>query len=78
LAPRWPKAAGGAATPCLVNELWIHPRDNRAGLNGSGLLIANPPYLIAEQMRIWLPQLHRALDPSHAGGWLVRESLAVT
>jgi len=78
LAPRWPKAAGGAATPCLVNELWIHPRDNRAGLNGSGLLIANPPYLIAEQMRIWLPQLHRALDPTHAGGWLVRESLAVT
>jgi len=77
LALHWPKAAGGAATPCLVNELWIHPRDNRAGLNGSGLLIANPPYLIAEQMRAWLPQLHRVLDPTHAGGWLVRESLAV-
>jgi 23S rRNA (adenine2030-N6)-methyltransferase len=78
LALQWPTAAGGAAIPCLVTELWVHPRDNRAGLNGSGLLIANPPYLIAEQMRIWLPELHRALDPARAGGWLVRESLAVT
>jgi 23S rRNA (adenine2030-N6)-methyltransferase len=78
LALQWPTAAGGGAIPCLVTELWVHPRDNRAGLNGSGLLIANPPYLIAEQMRLWLPELHRALDPARAGGWLVRESLAVT
>ena len=78
LAQHWPKAAGGALVPQLVSELWIHPRDNRAGLNGSGLLIANPPYLVAEQMRTWLPELHRVLDPAQAGGWLVRESLAVT
>ena len=78
LAQHWPKAAGGALVPQLVSELWVHPRDNRAGLNGSGLLIANPPYLIAEQMRIWLQELHRTLDPNRAGGWLVRESLAVT
>jgi hypothetical protein len=29
-------------------------------------------------MRTWLPELHRVLDPAQAGGWLVRESLAVT
>jgi len=78
LALHWPKAAGGALVPQLVSELWIHPRDNRAGLNGSGLLIANPPYLIAERARTWLPELHRALDPDRQGGCLVRESLAVT
>jgi 23S rRNA (adenine2030-N6)-methyltransferase len=78
LVQHWPKAAGGALVPQLVSELWIHPRDNRAGLNGSGLLIANPPYLVAERAQTWLPELHRVLDPAQAGGWLVRESLAVT
>ena len=32
-------------------ELWLHPRDARVGLNGSGLLIVNPPYQLDLEMR---------------------------
>jgi 23S rRNA (adenine2030-N6)-methyltransferase len=56
----------------LIGELWLHPRDSRVALNGSGMLIINPPYRVAERMRIWLPVLHALLDPRHAGGASVR------
>lgn len=57
----------------LSSELWIHPRDNRVGLNGSGLLIVNPPWQLDVRMREWLPQLHALLDPAPSrGGWRVR------
>jgi 23S rRNA (adenine2030-N6)-methyltransferase len=56
----------------LVAELWLYPRDSRVGLNGSGLLIVNPPYLIAERMRIWLPELQAQLDAGQAGGTSIR------
>ena len=52
----------------LVAELWLYPRDSRVGLNGSGLLIVNPPYLLAERMRVWLPELQAQLDAGQAGG----------
>jgi 23S rRNA (adenine2030-N6)-methyltransferase len=52
----------------LFSELWIYPRDSRVGLNGSGLAIVNPPYQLDEQMKIWLPELHAALDEARAGG----------
>jgi 23S rRNA (adenine2030-N6)-methyltransferase len=56
----------------LVAELWLYPRDSRVALNGSGLLIVNPPYLLAERMRVWLPELQAQLDASKAGGTSVR------
>lgn len=59
----------------LISELWLYPRDSRVALNGSGLLIANPPHLLEERMRVWLPELHALLDPGGAGGaggWSVR------
>ena len=52
----------------LVSELWTHPCDSRIALNGSGLLIVNPPYRLAERMREWLPQLSQWLDPAQQGG----------
>jgi len=52
----------------LVSELWLHPCDSRVALNGSGLLIINPPHGIAERMRAWLPALHALLDAPGAGG----------
>ncbi|MGH8218349.1 MAG: 23S rRNA (adenine(2030)-N(6))-methyltransferase RlmJ [Steroidobacteraceae bacterium] len=52
----------------LTSELWVHPCDSRVALNGSGLLIINPPYGVAERMRVWLPELHALLDPAGAGG----------
>jgi 23S rRNA (adenine2030-N6)-methyltransferase len=56
----------------LVAELWLYPRDSRVGLNGSGLLIVNPPYLLAERMRVWLPELQAQLDTGQAGGTSIR------
>jgi 23S rRNA (adenine2030-N6)-methyltransferase len=63
----------------LVAELWLYPRDSRVGLNGSGLLIVNPPYLLAERMRVWLPELQTqlarfppGLDAGKAGGTSIR------
>jgi 23S rRNA (adenine2030-N6)-methyltransferase len=60
------------AAPTLVSELWLYPRDSRVTLNGSGLLIVNPPWQIAEAMREWLPELATALDAGSAGGTEVR------
>ena len=56
----------------LICELWLYPRDSRVGLNGSGLLIVNPPYVFAQRLQTWLPELHSHLDPEHAGGWTAR------
>jgi len=52
--------------PTLVSELWLYPRDSQVGLNCSGLLIANPPYLTLERLQAWLPELRSclALGPS--------------
>ena len=60
----------------LVAELWLYPRDSRVGLNGSGLLIVNPPYLLAERMRVWLPELQVQLDAGQAGGTSIRHLTA--
>jgi 23S rRNA (adenine2030-N6)-methyltransferase len=58
--------------PLLVAELSLYPRDSRVALNGSGMLILNPPYQVAERMAIWLPELHAALDLGHGGGGAVQ------
>ncbi len=61
----------------LLLELNMFPADSPLGLNGSGLLIVNPPYQLDEQMRALMPQLHRALVPDNTGStrvhWLVGE-----
>jgi 23S rRNA (adenine2030-N6)-methyltransferase len=60
--------------PVLVSELAIHPCDSRVALNGSGMLIVNPPYQVDERMQTWLPKLHALLSPSRSGGTSVRAS----
>jgi 23S rRNA (adenine2030-N6)-methyltransferase len=64
--------ARAISAPLLVSELWLHPRDSRVALNGSGLLIVNPPYLTAERMRLWLPELLGQLAAGPAAGSSVR------
>ncbi len=63
--------------PALVTELWLHPRDSRVALNGSGLLILNPPYQLDAGMRQWLPELGTALGADRHGGtrleWIAHE-----
>lgn len=68
-------AALAAELDCglLAAELALYPRDSRVALNGSGMLILNPPYRLAERMTIWLPQLHAGLDLGHGGGASVRQ-----
>ena len=68
-------AALAAQLDCelLAAELSLYPRDSRVALNGSGMLILNPPYQLAERMEIWLPQLHACLDLGHGGGAGVRQ-----
>ena len=55
------QCARALAVPLLACELWLFRRDSRVALNGSGLIIANPPHLIAERMAVWQPQLVAAL-----------------
>jgi 23S rRNA (adenine2030-N6)-methyltransferase len=54
--------------PLLVSELWLYPRDSRVSLNGSGLLIVNPPWLTLERMQQWLPELQGTLAVSPGAG----------
>ncbi len=56
----------------LAGELWLHPCDSRIALNGSGMLLVNPPFGIAERMRAWLPALRALLDAQRSGGASVR------
>ncbi|HEY2274587.1 MAG TPA: 23S rRNA (adenine(2030)-N(6))-methyltransferase RlmJ [Steroidobacteraceae bacterium] len=60
------------AAPTLAAELWLYPRDSRVALNGSGLLIVNPPWQIEQAMREWLPELAAALGAGSSGGTEVR------
>jgi 23S rRNA (adenine2030-N6)-methyltransferase len=52
----------------LVSELWLYPRDSRVALNGSGLLIVNPPWLTLERMQEWLRELQRCLASGPGAG----------
>jgi 23S rRNA (adenine2030-N6)-methyltransferase len=56
----------------LAAELALYPSDSRVALNGSGMLILNPPYRLAERMDVWLAQLYACLDLGHGGGATVR------
>jgi len=68
-AQRWHAACVQALrAPLLVSELWLYPRDSRVALNGSGLLIVNPPWLILERMQVWLPELESCLAGGAGGG----------
>ena len=60
------------AQEMLVAELWLFPRDSRVALNGSGMLIVNPPYQLAERLPAWLGELHARLDTGRGGGMSVR------
>lgn len=68
------RAAITAELDCelLASELSLYPRDSRVALNGSGMLILNPPHQLAARMEVWLPQLHACLDLGHGGEASVR------
>jgi 23S rRNA A2030 N6-methylase RlmJ len=41
--------------------------DSRAALNGSALVVVNPPYLLEEAVRGWLPELQAILGNERSG-----------
>jgi 23S rRNA (adenine2030-N6)-methyltransferase len=53
--------------PSLASLLWMHPCDSRAALNGSALVVVNPPYLLDEGLREWLPELRGILGGPASG-----------
>jgi len=52
----------------LLLELNVRPADAPLGLNGSGMIIANPPWQFDDEMRPALSELHLLLDPERSGG----------
>jgi 23S rRNA (adenine2030-N6)-methyltransferase len=56
----------------LVSEWWLYPRDSRVSLNGSGLLLLNPPYQFGARMQIWLAELHAQFTNTGTGGMTIR------
>lgn len=72
LAPWLRRVAQQLHTPTLELELWIYARDSRVGLNGSGLLVVNPPYQFEQRACEWQRELQRTLDPIGRGGSLAR------
>lgn len=50
-------------------ELNIRPTDTQLGLNGSGLMLVNPPWPLWEELEQALPWLASQLAQSGEGGW---------
>lgn len=65
----------GITRPTLAIELCLHQPDNTAGLNGSGMMVVNPPWQLDVEAAQWQDELHRLLGAS--GGslvkWLIHE-----
>jgi 23S rRNA (adenine2030-N6)-methyltransferase len=61
----------------LLLDFHLKPTDSPTGLNGSGMLIANPPWQLDTAMREALDELKRLLSPDKSGSvrieWLVVE-----
>jgi 23S rRNA (adenine2030-N6)-methyltransferase len=65
-----------AAPKLLRVELLVHPADEAQRLNGSGVLISNPPWGLEDELRELLPWLAEQLAQSRGGwrlDWLVAE-----
>jgi 23S rRNA (adenine2030-N6)-methyltransferase len=56
------RAKARISAPTTALELWLYPRDSRVALNGSGLLVINPPYQFDAAARVWQAQLRALLE----------------
>jgi 23S rRNA (adenine2030-N6)-methyltransferase len=65
----------GISRPALALELCVTPADHSAGLNGSGLLVINPPWQFDVQAAQWQPELLALLGGTgeSAVKWLIHE-----
>lgn len=60
-------AAKGAVDKCLRLEFSVAPAAEGQGLVSSGLLIVNPPWTLANELRTVLPELQKPLGQGGAG-----------
>ncbi|WNW13062.1 23S rRNA (adenine(2030)-N(6))-methyltransferase RlmJ [Pseudomonas sp. DTU_2021_1001937_2_SI_NGA_ILE_001] len=68
--------AESGAPKLLRVELYVHPLETPASLNGSGLAIASPPWGLEEELRELLPYLAEKLGQTQGGwkmDWLIAE-----
>ncbi len=56
----------GVGRPTLVAELCLAAPDHAAGLNGSGMLVVNPPWQFDTEAQEWQAQLHDLLAAARA------------
>jgi 23S rRNA (adenine2030-N6)-methyltransferase len=67
----------GGMRKLLALELNVRPPDSPLGLNGSGMIIANPPWQFDTEMSALMTELQRVLAQDGAGSarvdWLVPE-----
>lgn len=69
------------APKLLKAELMIKPADNDLGLNGSGMIIANPPWKLESELLSLLPFLTNVLTEDTGKwqiNWLIEEASTVT
>jgi 23S rRNA (adenine2030-N6)-methyltransferase len=69
LARQVAKAAAGGKPPgrCLRLEFSIAPRSTETSLTSAGLLIVNPPWTLAGELKAILPELEKPLGQGGAG-----------
>ena len=63
--------ADSGAPKALRVELNVRPVDNQLGLNGSGMMLINPPWPIWEELEQVLPWLSQELAQSGSGSWRI-------
>ena len=61
------RGAGSAPGKCLRLEFSVAPQTAEAGLASAGLLIVNPPWTLAGELRAILPELEKPLGQGGAG-----------
>ena len=63
--------AGAAADKCLRVEFSVAPQTAESGLVSAGLLIANPPWTLAADLKLILPELEKPLGLGGAGRYRI-------
>lgn len=61
------RVAASGREAILAVELTTRPADNRAGLNGSGMVLVNAPWQLDQELARTLPSVHAALAPDGTG-----------
>ncbi|MDH5613240.1 MAG: 23S rRNA (adenine(2030)-N(6))-methyltransferase RlmJ [Gammaproteobacteria bacterium] len=59
----------------LLAELSLYPDTDHAGMTGSGMVVVNPPWLLAESLQVTLPYLQKVLAEGK-GSWRIRQLVA--